>query len=61
MLREIVTAFLAINAIFWGLFPHRIHCAVVKTLGVANCPPHTLHLALGLVSFVVAMVVAQKH
>jgi hypothetical protein len=61
MLRELIIAFLVINAVFWGLFPHRVHCAVVKTLGVASCPPHALHLAMGLASFVVAMIVSYKH
>lgn len=61
MLRAILAAFLALNAIFWGLFPHRVHCAFVKRLGVSACPSHVVHLALGAVSYLAAMAVAQWH
>lgn len=58
MLRIILIVFFAINAIFWSLFPHNIHCYVAKMV-VDVCPPHNIHLIIGLVSFLIAFVIAQ--
>ncbi len=58
MLKTILIVFFAINAVFWSLFPHNIHCDVAKL--VTNvCPPHNVHLIIGLISFIVAFVIAQ--
>ena len=54
-------AFLAANALFWGLFPHASHCALVTTLAPGiTCPPHWIHLTMGLVSYLAAIYVAQR-
>ncbi len=58
MLRIILIVFFAINAIFWSLFPHDIHCNIVKMV-LSTCPPHHIHLMIGVVSFIIAFVVAQ--
>jgi hypothetical protein len=58
MLRVILIVFFAINAIFWSLFPHNIHCDVAKMV-VDVCPSHSVHLIIGLVSFLVAFFIAQ--
>ena len=58
MLKTILTIFFAINAIFWSLFPHRIHCDLVHML-TDVCPSHNIHLIIGLVSFIIAFVIAQ--
>ena len=53
--------FLAANALFWGLFPHATHCALVTTLAPGiTCPPHWIHLTMGLVSYLAAIYVAQR-
>lgn len=46
------------QAVFWGLFSHRAHCAAAAALGVAECPSHLLHLAAGVAFFVAAVAVA---
>ncbi len=51
--------FLAVNAIFWSLFPHETHCKVVGMMTTAECPPHKVHLIIGVISFVLALVLAQ--
>jgi len=61
MLRTFIVAFLALNALFWGLFPHRSHCAFVAALGVAKCPAHSVHIAIGAVAFALAVLTAQWH
>ncbi len=58
MLKTILIVFFAINAIFWSLFPHNIHCNVA-TMVVNICPSHNIHLIIGLVSFLIAFVIAQ--
>jgi hypothetical protein len=58
MLKTILVIFFAINAIFWSLFPHNIHCDVA-TMIMSECPTHGVHLTIGLVSFIIAFVIAQ--
>jgi hypothetical protein len=59
MIQLIFTALLATNAIFWSLFPHSIHCKVAAASGIKTCPPHWMHLTIGIVSFLLAIVSAQ--
>lgn len=59
LLRTLVVAFLAANALFWGLWPHGAHCRVAGALGVRRCPPHWVHLLTGALSFLGALLVAQ--
>ena len=58
MLKTILVVFFAINAVFWSLFPHNIHCDLA-TMVVDTCPAHSLHLTIGIVSFIIAFVIAQ--
>jgi len=58
-LSQSITAFLVLNGIFWGLMQHSIHCDVAALVGIKNCPPHWVHLMIGLLSFVAAIVVSQ--
>jgi hypothetical protein len=58
MLKNIIIIFFAINAIFWSLFPHHIHCDIAKMF-VSVCPAHNVHLIIGLLSFLIAFVIAQ--
>jgi hypothetical protein len=58
MLKTIIIIFFAINAIFWSLFPHATHCDVAKMF-VDVCPAHNVHLTIGLLSFLIAFVIAQ--
>ena len=60
MLKQIIVAFLAINAIFWGLFPHSDHCAVASVF-TNSCLPHSVHVSIGVICFVIAVVVAQQN
>lgn len=59
MLTDLMISFLSINAIFWGLFRHDTHCQVAKQFGVKKCPPHYVHLLLGVACFLIAVVL--KH
>ena len=57
-LQNLLVVFLAINALFWGLRPHKVHCELVA-LFTSTCPSHTVHLVMGLIAFVLAVVFAQ--
>ncbi len=58
MLKTILVVFFAINAIFWSLFPNEFHCDIA-TMILPKCPAHSAHLTIGLVSFIIAFVIAQ--
>jgi len=58
MLKQIIVAFLAVNALFWGLFDHKTHCAVAS-LVTNSCLPHYVHVSIGLVCFAAAVMIAQ--
>ncbi len=55
----LVTSVLVILAIFWGLFPHSLHCSMLQNIGVTECPSHVVHITMGLIFFVVAIFVRQ--
>jgi hypothetical protein len=57
MFTTIAVVFLVANACYWGLAGHGMHCSLLPD-GVA-CPPHYVHLLMGLGFFIAAIVVAQ--
>lgn len=59
MLKNILVAFFAVNALFWGLFPHSTHCQVASMI-TNTCLPHTVHVSIGVMSFFVAIAIAQN-
>lgn len=59
MWKNILVAFLAINAIFWGLFPHSDHCAVASLI-TNSCLPHSVHVSIGVICFMLAVMIAQQ-
>ena len=61
MMKMLLIAFLLVNALFWGLGAHTQHCALVNALGMGvNCPPHYVHLMMGLAFFAATVYVQQK-
>jgi hypothetical protein len=58
MFRNIIVLFFALNALFWGLFPHEAHCTVASAFKIV-CPPHWVHLIMGILSFLIAVLIAQ--
>lgn len=59
MWKEIAIVFFAVNALFWGLFPHDVHCKVA-TMFVEKCAPHAVHVGFGVLSFFIAVLIAQQ-
>ena len=61
MMKTLLVLVLLINALFWGLAEHVQHCAVADWFGMGdNCPPHYVHLMMGVAFFVAAVYVQQK-
>ena len=52
--------FLIMNAVFWGLAYHNEHCELVGTFGVKGCPPHYIHLLMGLFFYMLAVYIQNK-
>ena len=62
IIKYIFAVLFLLNAIFWGLFPHDIHCKFVGLFGIAKetCPPHWVHVyVIGLGSFLISLLIAQ--
>lgn len=59
-LRNLVIVFLAVNALFWGLMPHSVHCKALAMVSSMKCPPHSVHLIMGVVFYFLALFVAQR-
>ena len=59
-MKEFLIAVLIINALFWSLMPHSIHCDVMAKVTTMKCPPHMFHLLFGLGSFLCAIILAQS-
>tara|TARA_B100000925_G_scaffold291659_1_gene280619 strand:- start:35 stop:370 length:336 start_codon:yes stop_codon:yes gene_type:complete len=58
-MKELLIAFLILNALFWGLMPHSVHCDLVARFTSTPCPPHMVHLTMGVACFIVAVLIAQ--
>jgi hypothetical protein len=58
MLHTILIIFFAINAIFWSLFTRETHCKFANMF-LKECPSHDFYLTIGVLSFVIAFVIAQ--
>ena len=56
----IALLFFVINSLFWGLAHHDQHCAVSAVFGMAKCPPHWVHILIGVLCFFVAVYISQK-
>tara|TARA_B100000575_G_scaffold185939_1_gene149727 strand:- start:267 stop:473 length:207 start_codon:yes stop_codon:yes gene_type:complete len=60
MIKNIITTFFIINALFWGLASHASHCNLVAQFGAKGCLPHSIHILMGLISFIIAIYIQQK-
>lgn len=58
-LKHIVIIILILNALFWGLGNHQQHCKIASIFGISKCPPHYVHILIGVISFLSAILLAQ--
>lgn len=60
MFRNIIILFFLINAIFWSMASHDMHCDLISKVGITYCPPHWIHVyVIGLGSFLIAVYIIQ--
>lgn len=60
MIRELLIVFFLLNAVFWALLPHQTHCQFVSQFTDMKCPPHFVHISLGIVFFLLAIFLSQQ-
>lgn len=62
MIRIIIISLLIVNALFWGLYPHDSeYCSFIKILGIEKCPSKIVHLLIGVIFYILAIIVAQYY
>ena len=59
-MKELAIAILILNSLFWGLMPHNVHCDVMSKFTSMKCPPHIVHISIGLFCFILAILLAQS-
>jgi|TARA_B110000483_G_C17750662_1_gene372190 hypothetical protein len=60
MSKNIIVLFFAINGLFWALASHSQHCSIAAMVGISSCPPHYIHLIMGIISFIIAIYIQQR-
>ena len=60
MLRVVISSLLIVNALFWGLSPHQDDCKIASLFGIKTCPSKYLHLGIGVIFYIFAILVAQQ-
>ena len=58
-MKEVIVFLLVVNALFWALSPRSLQCRVVSYFTNAKCPPHIFHIIFGVLSFTLAILIAQ--
>ncbi len=58
LIKNVFIVFFTINAIFWSLFSHETHCKFASNF-TNECPPHSFHITFGIISFFIALIIAQ--
>jgi DMSO/TMAO reductase YedYZ heme-binding membrane subunit len=62
MLKYFIVGFFVVNAIFWSLFHHSIHCNVFNYfMPNKTCPPHSFYITIGIIAFIIAVIIAQYY
>ena len=58
-MNKIILFLLVFNALFWGLFPHSMHCEVIEMINNAfkssiKCPSHKIHSLMGVIFYIIS-------
>jgi len=57
MWKIILSSFLIVNSLFWGLYPHTEKCAMGSFLGIERCPSFLAHLTIGVIFYIIAILI----
>jgi len=58
MWKIILSSFLIVNSLFWGLYPHEQECQLSRFIGVEKCPSFLIHVLIGTVFYIAAVFVS---
>lgn len=61
VVKSFFVGLLLINALFWGLASHRVHCSLGASLGIKKCVPHKYHITFGIILFIAAVLLQHSH
>ena len=64
-MNSVILGFLVLNVLFWSFFPHNAHCNLITSLNKTfktsvKCQPHSIHLLIGFVSYLIALYYSQS-
>ena len=59
ILSILLTIYFTMLAIFWGLFPYSVQCSIMSNISTKECPSHIVHVAMGIMFFIVAIYIRQ--
>jgi len=59
-MNELFVILLIANAIFWGMFSHDTHMDFCNNILNVKCPEHITLLSISILSFMLAIFIAQK-
>ena len=57
----ILSSFLIVNSLFWGLYPHKEKCEMSYLLRIKRCPSFLLHVLIGTFFYLLAIMVAHSN
>lgn len=57
MWKIILSSFLIVNALFWGLYPHTDKCEMAYFLGIEKCPSFLIHALIGSLFYISAILI----
>jgi hypothetical protein len=60
LLFDILVILLVINGLFWSLATHSEHCSFARYFKIKKCPSHALHITIGVISLLIAIVIKQR-
>lgn len=60
LLYDILVILFLINGLFWSLASHGEHCSLVGYFNIKKCPSHGIHITIGIVSLLIAIIIKQR-
>lgn len=60
ILYNIIVLFFIINGLFWSLANHKQHCDLGKLFNIKMCLSHGIHIIIGIISLLIAILIKQR-
>jgi len=61
LLYNFLIIILLLNGLFWSLATHKQHCDLGKKFNIKMCLDHNIHITIGIVSLLMAIVLKQRN